>query len=366
MIERIQKILILRFSSLGDIVMTTAMVRSLRKAFPRARIDMVVRADFLDLIRQNPHLDGRIGLRRASGIRGLIRLLKRLNRERYDLVYDAHRSLRSTFLMAFVKAPLKRYFEKHYVRRGLALTFKLRLLKESRRFLERFVEPLNDLGVEYDRGGPEIYLSSAWLAKSSEIHKAAFPSECSELEIGLIPSAQWPGKRWPSARFRELLKLLMERTRHRVIVFGGREDFFCKTIAEGMPPERVLNTQGLLTLGESAAMLSNCRLVVANDTGLMHLADGLSIPSVLIFGPTSAELGCLPFHPLTQVLEHSLWCRPCSKNGQAPCIRSRRHCLERTTAQDAFEAVERLVTLIDDIPCNPQRPVETPLHVEVL
>jgi heptosyltransferase-2 len=70
----------------------------------------------------------------------------------------------------------------------------------------------------------------------------------------------------------------------------------------------------------------------------MHVADALNIPSVLILGPTSQELGCLPFHPKSRILEHDLWCRPCSKNGQAPCIRSRRFCLERTRPEDVYGA----------------------------
>ena len=92
----------------------------------------------------------------------------------------------------------------------------------------------------------------------------------------------------------------------------------------------------------NAALLERCDFVIANDTGLMHIADALGKPSVLMLGPTSAEMGCLPFHPLAQVLEHRLWCRPCSKNGEAPCIRSRRFCLERTTVDDVFRAAGKV------------------------
>jgi len=155
--EEIKHILILRFSSLGDIVMTTAMVRNLRRAFPYARIDMVVRDDYIDLIKHNPHLDKKIALPRDQGIKALYNLLKTLRKSHYDLIYDAHRSLRTRALMPFLKASYKSYFDKHYLKRSLALTFKLSLLQDER-FLTRYIKPLESFGVGFDEKGPEVFL----------------------------------------------------------------------------------------------------------------------------------------------------------------------------------------------------------------
>jgi ADP-heptose:LPS heptosyltransferase len=143
-------------------------------------------------------------------------------------------------------------------------------------------------------------------------------------------------------KFAELAQKLVAETPYQLILFGGPEDSFCQQIANGLPSHRLVNTQGKLSILESSALLRHCSLVVANDTGLMHVADALGIPSVLIFGPTSRELGCLPHHPLTRVVENTLWCRPCSKNGQAPCIRSKRWCLERTSAERVYDETLRL------------------------
>ncbi len=318
--------------------MTTAAVRALRHRFPDAQIDMVVREDFLDLIRFNPHLNQATGLARGSGIRGLFALLKRVNESRYDLVYDAHRSLRTRMLMPFIRAAEKAYFKKHYIRRTLALLLKLRIL-DSKRFLERFVDPLVRFGVRYDGGGPEMFVNDT--ARASALAKSGL-KDTPRFRIGLIPSAQWEGKRWPASRFRVVVAKLVKESDFQIVVFGGPSDMFCTEIAEGFDSERVVNTQGKLSLLESCALLSFCQVVIANDTGLMHVADALGIPSVLIFGPTSGELGCLPYHPKAQIIEHSLWCRPCSKNGQAPCIRGRRWCLELTTADRVFEQTLRL------------------------
>lgn len=336
MATALHKILILRFSSLGDILMTTAMVRAVRKAYPHAQIDMAVREDFLDLIKDNPHLDGKIGLPRKSGMKGLKALLARFNRERYDLVYDAHRSLRTRFLMPLLKAEHKVCYDKHYTLRTLALLFKYPRLKDKSRMLERFCGPLERFGIRYDGGGPDLFVPRATRAAV----EAKIPFAKSR--IGLVPSAQWEGKRWPADRFREVVQKLVDTTSDQILVFGGREDTFCADICQGFPEERVVNLQGKLSLAESSAGVALCRYVIANDTGLMHAADALKIPAILILGPTSAELGCLPHHPLAQVLEHDLWCRPCSKNGQAVCIRAKRYCLENTEVKDVLAAAERV------------------------
>ncbi len=315
--------------------MATPMIRVLREKYPFAQIDMVVREDFFDLIKHNPHLDAKISLGRKEGIRGVIRLLKQLNLERYDVIYDAHRSLRTLFMMPFLKAGKKLYFDKMYLRRSLALTFKLRLLKHLPRTLVRYIEPLKEIGVSDDKKGPEVFFTEE--EKISATSKSGLKKTHSLL-VGIIPSAQWPGKRWPDMRFRELIQRLLSDARFQFVVFGGKSDSFIDEICKGLPVDRVLNLKGKLTISECMALIKECQFVIANDTGLMHVADALDIPSLLFLGPTSKELGCLPFHPKAIVLEHDLFCRPCSKNGEAPCIRKERYCLTLTTTEMAYQA----------------------------
>jgi lipopolysaccharide heptosyltransferase II len=332
------KILVLRFSSLGDIIMSTAMIRCLRQGYPDAQIDMVVRADFFDLISENPHLTNKWSLGRGEGLKGLRALVKRINHEEYDLIYDAHRSLRTLLMMPFLKAKAKAYYEKHYLRRALALTFKLPLLSK-RRMLERFIDPLAPWEISYDGGGPEMVVAPDAKARAQQ----KVPIDLNRRWIGVVPSAQWPGKRWPLPYFRTLIESIVSRTDRNVLIFGGKADTFCAELIAGLPADRVVSSQGKLSIAESAAHLTRCELVVANDTGLMHVADALNIPSVLFLGPTSAEMGCLPFHPKARVLEETLWCRPCSKNGQAPCIRGKRLCLEQITPDRALAATLELI-----------------------
>jgi len=314
--------------------MTTAMIRALRHRFPSATIDMIVREDFLDLIRENPHLTHAIGLRRSDGLRGVVQLVRTINRSNYDVIYDAHRSLRTLVMMPLLRARLKFYYRKQYVRRNLSLIFKIPLWGKPKRFLEKFIEPLAPLGVAYDHRGPELFLPNHF---ASPMPPGFGPSV-----VGLIPSAQWPGKRWPEDRFRQLLIKLMAETDSQFIVFGGHGDHFCRSIVKDLSADRVFNAQGKWNLMQSGKALSECQYVIANDTGLMHMADALGIPSVLIFGPTSADLGCKPFDPRSQIVEKALWCRPCSKNGQALCIRAKRYCLLNIMPDDVLLACRKV------------------------
>src|SRR5690606_16716971 len=150
--------------------------------------------------------------------------------------YDAHRSLRTRFLMPLLQAEHKAYFEKHYLSRALALTFKLPLWGDQKRFLEKFIEPLQRFGVTYDGKGPEVF------APHTETPSLPFPNDAGI--VGIIPSAQWEGKRWPAERFRETLKQLLEATSFRFVIFGGPSDHFCQAIAEKLPIDRVFNAQG--------------------------------------------------------------------------------------------------------------------------
>ncbi len=242
--ENPRKILLIRFSSLGDIVMTTAAIRCLKAKFPSSQIDMVVRADFLDLIKENPHLTHKFSLDRKSGMKGMRELYARLNAEAYDLVVDVHRSLRSRLLMPLISSKAKAYYKKHYVKRAMALTFKAKSLLDRPRFLEQFLEPLGPWGVEYDGKGPEIFVDA--VTSERAFSKIGLLLKGKEL-VGIIPTAQWPGKRWAIDRFSGVVGRLSEKGRYHFVVFGGKGDNYCDSIcAEN--PTTTTNARGRLTI----------------------------------------------------------------------------------------------------------------------
>ena len=332
------KILIIRFSSLGDIAMATAIPRHLKKKFPHAQIDMAVREDYKELIEWNPYIEDKLYVSRHEGLAGLWRLTKKIRQSRYDIIIDSHRSLRSMFICALTPFVRKLYFNKRTFKRLALIFLKLNLFKKVDLQVVEYIKPLNVLGIEYDGLGTEIFIPDSIKIKVKDKIGAKISDVDKRLLIGFVPSAQWPGKRWPSVNFAGLAELITNSLNANIIVVGGRNDYFCSDIAA--VNERVYSFSGDLGIIESAAALSLCDVVVANDTGMMHVAEAVGTDVIGIMGPTSYEFGCYPFRKSSKVVELDMWCRPCSKNGKGPCIiLGKRPCLNKISPDMVLEEV---------------------------
>ena len=330
------KILILRFSSLGDITMATAIPRLLRTKFPDAQIDMAVREDYHDLVEWNPHLTNKIYLSRGEGFKGLLQLTERIKSTKYDLIIDAHRSLRSMFICLATPGVEKIYFNKRTLKRLILILFKISLFKEIDLQIVEYIKPLKKYGIEYDGAGTEVFIPNNIKDKVKSVLSSRIPSYRKKKLIGLVPSAQWPGKRWSSGSFDALAGMIVEKLNADVIMIGGKSDHFCADIAAKY--KNVYSFAGQFSIAESAAALSECDVVIANDTGMMHVAEAVGKDVIGIMGPTSYEFGCYPFRKTSRVVELDMWCRPCSKNGQGPCIRwGQRPCLNNITPEMVFK-----------------------------
>jgi lipopolysaccharide heptosyltransferase II len=331
------KILILRFSSLGDIVMATPLPRVLKKRFPNSNIDMVVRSDFKELIEWNQNIDNKIYLEKGDGLFGLIKLIKKIRSSKYDLIVDAHRSIRSFLICLFTLGVQKTYFNKRTLKRLILIFFKINLFKKVDLQILEYIKPLNKLGVFYDENGTELFLPTAAKQKVEKIINK-IDIKGNRKIIGLVPGAHWPGKRWPAEKFKDLVNLIQKNMDAEIFIVGAKKDKFCKHIAEGF--SKVHSFAGQLSMIESAALLSKCDVVVSNDTGMMHVAESVGVDVIGIMGPTSKEFGCYPYRQNSRVVELKMWCRPCSKNGKGMCIRfGKRPCLNNIDAVLVFDTI---------------------------
>lgn len=308
-----EKILIIRLSSIGDILQCSGVPRVLRKKFPQAQIHWLVRSDNKDLLEQNPHLNKVISFDRKLGFSGLRKLAQELREQNYTHVYDAHSNLRSHYLSAKLKPDS--FIRRHKPRFKRFALFYLRLnLFKRYNSASSFIEPLRPWGVENDAQGTELHLSKDALSKAKTLLDGFGTSQSKW--IAFIPSAAWAKKRWPTNHFVQLAQDLLQDSQVHIAILAGPEDTFCKEI-EKVNPKRILNLQGRLSLLESAAVASLCRTTVGNDTGLLHMAEALGRGVVELVGPT-------PFGDPTRresiKLENKLWCKPCSKDGRGPCI----------------------------------------------
>ena len=313
-----EKILVIRLSSIGDILHASAVPRVLKKQFPLAEIHWLVRSDNLDLVGHNPHLSHVISYDRKTGFKGFRSLTEKLKTQNYTHIYDAHSNLRSFYLCARIKAPFFIRRHKPRFRRFALFWMRLNFFKNYNS-VRSFTDPLKAWGVTDDGMGSELHLPPSVTEKiqnlfSDFVRKNNLMGETKF--IAFAPSAAWPKKRWPLEFWKSLARSLLDQTQCGLAILGGPDDQFCHEITQ-INPQRILHLQGRLTLLESAAATGFCTTLAANDTGVLHMAEALGKNVVALIGPTPFGY---PTRAQSIALEVPLWCKPCSKDGSGPCV----------------------------------------------
>jgi ADP-heptose:LPS heptosyltransferase len=323
------KILLLRFSSFGDVLQTLSVAGKLGAAFPQSEIHWVTREEFAPLIETHPCVKKVWTLRRGAGFSDLLALGRSLKAEGFTHVYDAHNNLRSRVLcwqlkgwanwrvwlrrVKFVRRSIYRF------RRFLLFNWHINLFPKPFPGQFALLEPLRRWGLTPELPPvPQLFLSVSQGA-SKKIPWKDF--------VALAPSASYPLKRWPIEHWAKLIQLMAKT---QFVVLGGPDDAFLQALVD-VAPERVRNFAGQLSLYESAQWIAQAAALVSNDTGLLHVAEQIGKPCIALMGP--APFG-YPGRPATRILELELSCRPCSKHGQGPCVNAKfQKCLRDITPE---------------------------------
>jgi len=331
-----QKILVIRLSSIGDILLTSPLLRSLHRRFPQAQIDFCIKERYADLVKGHPYRRHRVSLAAPYGWAELRRVRRLIRAEKYDLIVDVHRNLRSLFLRDH-RARIATY-AKHYWKRWLLVHAGVNRYREVVPVHRRYMAGLAPWGIQADGQGLEFFLF--------EEEKAYARSRLAELgldpsvrRIGFAVGAGHATKQWPAEHFIALAGLLAERTTLRIFIFGDDRD---RTVARRIAAaigRAAVDLSGTLNLRETAAMIAAMDLMVTNDSGLMHLAVALGIKTVSIFGCTTRELGFFPDAPFNRVVENSgLACRPCTTMGRRRCPKGHFRCMTEVTPEQVSAA----------------------------
>ncbi len=339
------KILIIRFSSIGDIVLTNPVVRFLRKQFPGARIDFVTKKEHAELVRWNPDLSNVILFDPAS--EGALAGLRRKIREtRYDLIVDLHNSVRSRMLRTFSGARKVRVIRKQIIRRFLLVAFGKNLYKNPRSVTDRYCDTVRRFGdpdpvVEFPL--PDDIVGTA----TGRLTAGKFTS--TDRLVGFAPSAMHFTKRWPMDRFVKLGIALATSDRVKIVILGSAADAeYCADIAQlinsGAGAHCAEHLAGKLSISESAVIAGLCGVFVTNDTGLMHLAAARGAKVVAIFGSTVREFGFSPQGEGHVVMEsRGLECRPCSHIGRSRCPKGHFRCMNDITVDSVRTEAGRIL-----------------------
>jgi ADP-heptose:LPS heptosyltransferase len=316
-----EKILLIRFSSFGDVLQTLSVVGALRKRWPEAEVHWVTRSEFLPLIQGHPGLARAWGLERQQGLVGLLKMARQLHGESFTRVYDAHNNLRSTVIVfsLWIRALFTNQPQPSFIRRSLRrwqrfLLFKLRINRFEQPFSGQrdLLEPLQIWNISKTPvSAPQLFLPLP--AQQAAVERLQnIPSF-----VALAPSAAFALKRWPMEHWTSLLQIwLTQDPQIHFVLLGGPEDHFVSELAK-LDSRRIHNFVAKLTLAESATVVQQSKLLIANDTGLLHVGEQLGHPTIALMGPAPFGFPCR--RESTSILELDLSCRPCSKHGQGPC-----------------------------------------------
>ncbi len=307
------KVLIIRFSSFGDIVQASTVVELIGNQLPSTNIHWVTRGEFRNLLSLNKSISKILTIEKNSGLRGLLKLAVLLRKENYTHVYDAHSNLRSAIIKIFLLTKFSRpkliTRSKERIKRLLLFFLRINLFPKPFRGIESYIKPLLKWNIYNE-------LTKFPVQWSFPVDNLTISKELmSEKFITFVPSAAWKMKRWPVSHWKKLVLLLPNI---RIVILGGPDDLFCEEISQ-IDPTRIKNYCGKLSLLQSCDVINKSAVVISGDTGLLHVADVLGIPGVSLMGPTA-----FGFTTSSNIitLETNLECRPCTKDGRGTCSQS--------------------------------------------
>ncbi|MBL7671004.1 MAG: glycosyltransferase family 9 protein [Bdellovibrionaceae bacterium] len=335
------KILILRFSSFGDVTQCLSVPSQILSSYPAAEVHWAVREDLAELLNAHPAIHKVWPLPRESGLLGLWRFGFDLRRQNYTHLYDAHNNLRSRILSLLVRGfkfggPGVSFIRKSQKRWKRFLLFKARIDTYEKPLSGQrdLLEPLAPWKVAKTLPPtPQIFISKEAQQKVlAEIPWAPLSF------VALAPSSAFVLKRWPIEAWSQLIRLCPEE---KFVLLGGPGDTFLEKLAAEFP-QQVLNFAGRFSLLESGAAIEFSQALIANDTGLLHVGEQLGKPTIALMGP--APFG-FPSRPLTRILQRDLACRPCSKHGQGPCTNPQyQDCLRGISAETVAQNLKGILS----------------------
>lgn len=324
------KVLIIRFSSIGDIVLTTPVIRCLKQQLDgESELHVLTRSSYVSIFQHNPYIDHIHAM--EDKVAALMPMLRDQN---FDYVIDLHKNLRSRVVKNGLKA-LSFTFPKVNIEKWLLVNLKVDRMPDVH-IVHRYFKAVEPLGIEYDGQGLDYFLGPndhVSLDRLPESHRNGY--------VAFAIGGQHATKVMPV----EKLEAIIQKVDYPVVLLGGKEDRENgDRLAQG-GVDKVFNACGAFSLNESASLVQQADRVVTHDTGLMHVASAFRKHIVSIWGNTVPKLGMYPFLPKGEGASHiievnGLRCRPCSKIGFDQCPKKHFNCMNLINPQEVVDALQ--------------------------
>ncbi len=330
---RKSKVLVIRFSSIGDIVLTTPVVRCLKMlSGSQMEVHFATKKAFKDLLVSNPYIDK---LHLLDG--KLSDFTRQLRSENFDHIIDLHHNTRTAMIKWALRKPATS-FNKLNVEKWLLVNLKINRLPQLH-IVDRYFEAVSKLGVINDGEGLDFFLSG-----DVEADEFLLPPSIGEKYIAFAIGGQHTTKRLPNEKIISVIKKLPLP----VVLLGGNDDVVNSAIISAQCGDRIFDCCGKLSIQQSALLVKKSAVVVTHDTGLMHIAAAFDKPIVSVWGNTVTGFGMYPYMPKfserSQIVEvNNLKCRPCSKIGFSKCPKSHFDCMVKIDEGEIVRSVNRML-----------------------
>ncbi len=333
MIPDQKKILIIRFSSIGDIILATSPLRTIRRSYPKAQISFLTLDKFSPVLEFHNDIDLLLTISSKSSIKRLWDFRQYICRNRYDIIFDLHNSLRSRIMTMFTNSSLYQ-LKKPRLNRLLLFYFHNNQFESFFSTTKMYHESLGSIGSNVI--GKNLPKTKVRVTKN-EIESAMkflILKNVFDDYIVVIPGAAWKQKQWSPEKYAKLINQLDVPA----ILIGSSRDKICSKIKK--LSGNSIDLSGQTNLRRAMAIIANAKYIIGSDTGLVHAAEALNKFVYMILGPTSKETGAGLQLSKSKIIEKDIWCRPCSQNGSFPCYRREQYCMNSIEVQDILYSMK--------------------------
>jgi len=322
------KILIIRLSSIGDIVLTSPVVRCIKNQVKDAEIHFATKKQYSGIVKSNPYIHKVHVLDENLG-----ELTSELSTEKFDYIIDLHHNFRSVWIKQKLKAT-SFSVDKLNIQKYLFIKLKINRMP-ALHIVDRYLATVAKLGVENDGKGLDFFIPEKKGFKTDDL-----PAPFQKGYIAFVIAGTWATKKLPVEKISEIC----QKTSYPVILLGGKSELGEGEKVLSQSKGNVLNYAGKISLNQSASLVRDAKVVLTNDTGLMHIAAAFKKKILSFWGNTVADFGMVPYlsHPNSKRMEvENLKCRPCSKLGFQKCPKRHFRCMNNIEVDEAVKWISQ-------------------------
>ncbi|MEO8513778.1 MAG: glycosyltransferase family 9 protein [Ignavibacteria bacterium] len=340
--EQVRRILIIRLSSLGDIILTTPLINLIQVTFPLARIDFCTKEQYAFIVRSNPAIHKVIKAKNELNYEALKDLRQLIKMSNYNLIIDAQNNIKSFYLRMIQDAKIL-VFKKYSIKKFLLVNFKIDLMKDLPPISERYIEMVTEFASPEDLKKkilPEVFTDAVSERSIDKMLESLGLNKGNKLVCIPAVSKHFT-KTYPAEFYAEIINKFPGESAAFFLTGTGTDSININIIKSLTKNRKVYDLCNNLDISDLISLLKRCSLVICGDTGPMHLAEALNIPLIMLAGSSVKEFGFYPQNGDAIILENNgLKCRPCSHIGRKKCPKGHFKCMKEITPEMVLGKVQ--------------------------